>query len=158
VAQGRNESAREIDCMKSKQPFLAGALFLVAAGCDSLDTTQYVVRKASGRDQNAIAQTVDAIAGDARLENRTDGSKVAQTLRYYLEPIPHFPVSLGVRIVKEDAVIDLSCFHPGVGKTSKFKEVESRLTLALSNEFGVRLATPEKPERVPLESKSSFVE
>jgi hypothetical protein len=80
--------------MKPKQPFLAGALLLATAGCDSLDTTQFVVRNASSRDQHAIVQTVDVIAADARFEKKRTHRKSPRRYDIILSQFLIFPSPL----------------------------------------------------------------
>jgi hypothetical protein len=120
---------------------LAAAVF--ASGCDSLHQTQYVVANATLNDQKTVKSAVESAASEAGLVDKTDASKVPSTIVYCLEPVPHFPVSLGARVVGDSAVVDLSCFHPGVAKPHAFKIAESNLTAKLTNEFGTRLAMPD---------------
>jgi len=123
---------------------------VLAVGCDSLNYTQYVVAKASASDRATIKRAVESSAAAAGLADKTGTSKVPDTIAFYLEPVPHFPVSLGARMVGDSAVVDLSCFHPGVAKPPAFKTAESHLTSALTNEFGARLKMPGYSRRVPM--------
>ena len=123
---------------------------LLAAGCDTINYAQFVVAKVSPADQVIIKQTVESSAAAAGLADRTETSKVPDTLAFYLEPVPHFPVSLGARMVGDSAVVDLSCFHPGVDKPLAFRSAETNLTTTLYREFGTRLAMPDYQHRVPL--------
>jgi hypothetical protein len=54
-------------------------------------------------------------------------------------------------MVGESAIVDLGCFHPGPGKWPVFEKVESRLTLALTDEFGTRLTMPVYPHQAPFD-------
>ncbi len=128
---------------------LAAAVF--ATGCDSLHQTQYVIASATLNDQKTVKGVVEKVASEAGLADKTDTSKVAGTIAYYLEPVPHFPVSLGARVVGDSAVVDLGCFHPGVAKPPAFRIAESRLTAVLTNEFGTRLTIPDRLHQIPIE-------
>ena len=110
-----------------------------------------MVANASSADQTTVKKAVEAAASDAGLIDKSDASKIPGTIAYYLQPVPHFPVSLGARVSGDSAVVDLGCFHPGVAKPPAFKIAEFRLTSALSNEFRARLTMPDRLHRLPLE-------
>src|SRR5437870_1421268 len=116
---------------------------VLAIGCDSLHYTQYVVAKASAADRANIKSAVESSATAAGLVDKTETSKVPDTIAFYIEPVPHFPVSLGARVVGDSAVVDLGCFRPGVARPHAFKTAESRLTSALTNECAARLSVPD---------------
>lgn len=120
------------------------------SGCDSLHFTQYVVSNASATDRATIKKAIVSSAEAAGLVDKTETSKIPDTIVYYLEPVPHFPVSLGARMVQDSAVVDLSCFHPGTEKPLIFQSVESNLTATFTREFGARLAMPDNSHSVPL--------
>jgi len=121
---------------------------VVLVGCDSVDYTQYVVARASASDRATIKRTVKASAAAAGLVDKTQTSTTQGTIALYVEPIPHFPVDLGARMVGGSAVIDLMCFHPGVGKPPAFQSAEFSLTTTLTREFGQRLTMPDYKHRV----------
>ena len=123
---------------------------VLATSCDSLHYTQYVVAKASASDRATIKRAVEASATAAGLADKTETSKVPDTIAFYLEPVPHFPMSLGARMVGDSVVVDLGCFHPGVAKPRAFQSAESSLTTTLTREFGVRLSIPDYSHRVPM--------
>ena len=126
---------------------------LVCAGCDSLHHTQYVVADASASDKATIKSVVETSASEAGFADKTETSKVPDTIVFYLQPVPHFPVSLGARRVGEFVVVDLSCFHPGVAKPPAFKSLESSLTETLALEFGERLTMPDYKHLIPITFK-----
>jgi|SRR5437016_769722 len=140
--------------MNTRRPLNVLAVLTVAffaVGCDSLHYTQYLVANASPADRATVKTAVEAAAVEARLVDKSDTSRVPATIAYYLQPVPHFPVSLGARVVGDSAIVDLSCFHPGTAKPPAFKIAESRLTSALANEFGPRLTLPDFLHRIPFE-------
>jgi hypothetical protein len=122
---------------------------VLVVGCDSLNYTQYVVAKASPSDRAIVKRAVESSAAAAGLADKTETAKIPDTIAFYLEPVPHFPVSLGARMVGDSAVVDLECFHPGVAKPPAFKTAESHLTRALTNEFGARLRMPDYSHIIP---------
>jgi len=138
--------------MNTYRPSLGFVLIVavLAAGCDSLHYTQYVVAKASPSDRATIKRAVESSATAAGLIDKTDTSKIPDTIAFYLEPVPHFPVSLGARMVEDSAVVDLGCFHPGVAKPPAFRAAESSLPTTLTREFPPRIAMPEYSHRVPM--------
>src|ERR1044072_6622335 len=121
---------------------------VLSTGCDSLHYTEYVVAKASASDIATMKRAVDSSTTAAGLVDKAEISKVPDTIASYLEPVPHFPVSLGARMVGDSAVVDLGCFHPGVAKPRAFQSAESSLTTTLTREFGVRLTMPDYSHRV----------
>jgi len=123
---------------------------LVCGGCDTLHSRQYVVDKASAADRETIKAEVESAAMAAGLADRTETSKVPDTIAFYLEPVPHFPTSLGARLHGDLAIVDLSCFHPGRKKPPAFRTAESLLTEKLGRAFGERLSMREYPDRIPL--------
>ena len=137
--------------MQATRLFLLSVLLVMfVTGCDSLHYTQYVVSNASPTDRAAIKKTVVSSAAAAGLVDKTETSKVPDTIAFYLEPVPHFPVSLGARMVQDSAFVDLSCFHPGVAKPQAFRSAESNLTATLTREFGAQLTMPDHSHRVPI--------
>lgn len=134
--------------MKTQTILLAACLCLV--GCDSLHYNQYVITNASPADRAIVKESVAKSAVNAGLVDKTASSMVPDVIVYYLEPVPNFPVSLGARMVDGAAVVDLSCFHPGVAKPPVFQTVELSLTATLNREFGTRLKTSPPSERIPL--------
>jgi hypothetical protein len=137
--------------MSTLRLFLISVLLVaLLTGCDSLHYTQYVISNASPTDRVTIKQTVESSATAAGLVDKTATSRVPDTIAFYLEPVPHFPVSLGARMVGDSAVVDLSCFHPGVAKPAAFQSAESSLTTILTREFGARLTIPDDSHRVPM--------
>ena len=141
-----------MSCMGAQQRFwiLVVLMALVCSGCDTLHSRQYVVDKASAADRETIKAAVESTAMTAGLADKTETSKVPDTIAFYLEPVPHFPTSLGARLHGDLAIVDLSCFHPGRKKPAAFKTAESELTEKLGRAFGERLSMPEYPDRVPL--------
>ena len=141
--------------MNTRWPFLAFVLWvaLVCAGCDALHYTQYVVANASASDRATIKRVVDTSASEAGFADKTETSKVPDTIVFYLQPVPDYPVTLGARIVGESVVVDLSCFHPGVAKPPAFKSLESSLTETLTVEFRERLSMPAYKDRIPVTFK-----
>jgi hypothetical protein len=129
---------------------LVALIALVCGGCDTLHSRQYVVDKASAADRETIKAAVESTAMAAGLTDKTETSKVPDTIAFYLEPVPHFPTSLGARLDGDLAIVDLSCFHPGTKKPAAFKTAESQLTEKLGRAFGERLSMPEYPDRIPL--------
>ena len=124
-------------------------VILSLGGCDSLSRTQYVVAKASYADQAAIKKIVRATGMKAKLVDKTSESRAPHTLIYFAEPVPHFPIELGARMVGDTAVLDLNCFHPGPGKTPLFKSLEAELTPAMDRQFGTRVTMPDYKNLLP---------
>lgn len=123
-----------------------GVALMIASmlvGCDSLNDTQYVIAGASVSDRATIKRSVRSSAIAAGLTDRPATFNVRNTIAYYLEPVQHFPVGLGARMVDDSAIVDLTCFHPGVGKPPAFRTAESLLTKTLTQGFGERLTMPD---------------
>ena len=130
-------------------PFLLLLTAAFCSGCDVLDSKQFVLPNASATDRLTIKRAIKSMAAGAGLSDRTQTSRVPDTIAYYTEPNNPFSVSLGARMVKTSAVIDLSCFHPGPGTSPLFKKVDLSLTETLTHEFGARLTTPDFHHQVP---------
>ena len=137
--------------MKVRSGFPIAALLAAAfcSGCDVLDSKQFVLPNASATDRLTIKRAIKSTAIGAGLSDRTQTSITPDTIAYYTDPNNQFRVSLGARMVKTSAVIDLSCFHPGPGTSPLFKKVDLSLTDTLTHEFGARLTIPDRHHMVP---------
>jgi hypothetical protein len=131
-------------------PLLLSAACFCLVGCDTLNYTQYVVTSATPTDRAVIKKAVEASATTAGLVDKTETAIIPNVIVFYVEPVPHFPTTLGARMVNDMAVVDLSCFHPGAAKPPAFQSAESLLTTTLSREFGTRLTMPDRSHMVPM--------
>jgi hypothetical protein len=114
----------------------------VVAGCDTLDFAQYKISGAAPRpsDRAIVVTLTNAAASKADLVERRAASSVGDTLVYFAEPVEHFPTTLGARVVDDNIVVDLACFHPGPGRSKAFAAVRKVLDASLSDQFGSRLS------------------
>lgn len=144
--------------MASMLKLLHCSLLLLAMGCDTIHQNQFVVAEASPGDCAFVATTIVRAAEEAGLEDKTASSNVRSTIAYYSEPVPHFPVHLGGRMVGDSAVVDLMCFHPGWRKPRAYKVAEKALRTQLSEEFGERLKEPRHGERIPIKHERTLWE
>jgi len=124
------------------------AVFLT--GCDSLSYRQFVIKSVTGTDKASVVSVMGTAARESGLEDRTKESRVQDTIAYFAELVPHFPVSLGARVDGHDIVIDLTCFHPGGPSAAPkaFRIAAASLSRDLPKAFPDRLVIDPKP-RVP---------
>ena len=132
---------------------LMRALALVAillSACDTLNIQQYRVAGGAHRDASKVKRVLHDVANQTGLVDRTSTSRAAQTVVFYTQPdVQHFRVDLGARALGNDIIVDL---NGGFGPARpEFKQAEHLLTLALSSEFGSRLAVmPPGPPSIPV--------
>jgi hypothetical protein len=60
-------------------------------------------------------------------------------LGFFEEPVEHSPTILGAHAAGDLLVVDLSCFHPGPGKSKAYSAAEAILSASLQRDFGPRL-------------------
>jgi hypothetical protein len=122
---------------------LASVVAIVAAlaGCDTLNRIQYQIAESStnAADRVLVIDVVRNAAATAGLIDRTSASNVPETLGFFAEPVDHFPTILRARAAGDLLVVDLSCFHPGPGKSKAYSAAEAILSTSLQRDFGARL-------------------
>ena len=130
---------------------LAVLLVALPTGCDTFGHTQYVIPNASPTDRATIKHIVESSATTAGLVDKTATSRVPDTIAFYVEPVPYYPVNLGARMVGDSAVVDITGFWTGPAVPPAFKTADSRVSSALTNEFGARLRIPDYAHIVPVQ-------
>jgi hypothetical protein len=86
-----------------------------------------------------VGEALDSVAAAHELTDRRDTSRFENTIRYYVQPAAH-PVVVEARTVGHGMiVIVVEQLHPGLGKTSDFKELSLAVRKALEQRFNNRL-------------------
>jgi hypothetical protein len=130
--------------MKSAPIFLIVTfLGVFFAGCDTVMISQYrVVSVATDKgEKQKLLETLARVAVRVGLENRTQASRVRETLVYYAEPnVEHFRVDLGARVVGDSIIVDLTGgFGP---KTRTFEKAQQVLREEMDRSFPGRYDVP----------------
>ena len=116
--------------------------FITITGCDTLNHEQYLIEQSrenvQSQDKLDVIYVLGDIANRFNLSEKTKESDVPNTIVYY-EQLSDFPINIGARIVGSDIVIDCIQFHPGVGDSAMYSEVNNKLASALKTKFGNRL-------------------
>jgi hypothetical protein len=129
----------------------AAMLLTALGGCDTFNQAQFLIPDPSPANRDRVMGVVKSAAVSAGMVDRTDRSKVTDTLIYFEEPVEYFPTTLGARGTSEYIVIDLACFHPGSGESPAFSVTKKSLESALKTEFGTdwQLVT-KSDDRIPI--------
>lgn len=135
--------------MKNTFILLVAVVAFSLAGCKSIHGSRFYISRvvpssavtlpSSEKDQAAVEAALDSVAAAHELSDRRSSSRFENTIRYYVQPAEH-PVVVEARTAgKGMIVIVVEQLHPGLGKTSDFKELSSAVRKALEQRFGYRL-------------------
>jgi hypothetical protein len=117
-------------------------LFITITGCDTLSHGQYLIEQPREnvqlQDKLDVIYVIADIANRFNLSEKTKESHIPNTIVYYKQS-SNFPINIGARIVESDIVIDCIQFHPGVGDSAIYSEINNKLASALKTKFGNRL-------------------
>lgn len=129
----------------------AATLLIALGGCDTFNQAQFLIPDPSPANRDRVMGVVKSAAVSAGMVDRTNRSKVSDTLLYFEEPVKSFPTTLGARSTSEYIVIDLACFHPGRGESPAFSVTRKSLESSLKSEFGTHWQLVTKAEdRIPI--------
>ncbi len=146
--------------MKRHCPELFAAfVVLLAAGCDTINHTQFQVAgqtAASGTrlaissdDREAVRQTVQAAAQELHYEDRLSLSLTPNTIASYAEPDNENPITIVAWLKDQTIVVDIIQKPTDLGESSAYRKVHDLLLASLKNRFGTRV------EIVPLDKQIS---
>ena len=136
--------------MRFPQVTIIASCLLLCVGCDVLNHSQFVVSPIHQNDERKASAIVRRIALENGLQDKTARSTVPGVLGSYLQPEPHFPISLGARRAPDAVVVDLLHFHPGASSTPPYDKIESQLESSLRESFDARLKVPDHDDFVPI--------
>jgi hypothetical protein len=136
--------------MKKHCPGLFAALVvLLAAGCDTINHTQFQVAgqtAASGTrlaistdDRDAVRQVVQAAAQELHYEDRLPQTLMPNTIASYAEPDNDNPITIVAWVKDQTIVVDIMHKPTDLGESSAYRKVHDLLTTALKNRFGTRV-------------------
>jgi hypothetical protein len=124
--------------------FFLPIVVLLVAGCDTMNWQQYRIAgvAAGSPDATKLRATLQTVADQAGLKDRTQDSREPATLVFYTQPeVRNFRVDIGARFTNDDVLIDLV---GGFGPTPPaYKQAKRLLMPALSAEFGSRVSVPQ---------------
>ncbi len=136
--------------MKKHCPGLFTALVvLLAAGCDTINHTQFQVVGAtaasgtrltiSSDDRDAVRQVVQAAAQELHYEDRLAQTLMPNTIASYAEPDNENPITIVAWVKDQAIVVDIMHKPTEPGESSAYRKVHDLLLAALKNQFGARV-------------------
>ncbi len=124
-------------------------LFLVfLSGCKKLHTHQIQIIPESikytssytalipAEDVDEVKRILELAANKFNLVDKTDISRVPDTIKYYIESDPKFPFAIGVRSINDRILIDFNHFHPSDGVIPAYWKTKTFIQRELQKSFG----------------------